>query len=108
MIKHVLLAAVFCLLAGLPAYAQYSGWPYLGSPFQVPGTVYAANFDQGGEGVAYHDTDWTNWGGQYRDTGVDIEFDAEGGYDVGWFDPGEWMNYTVDVASAGKIGRAHV
>jgi endonuclease/exonuclease/phosphatase family metal-dependent hydrolase len=102
MIKHVVLAPVFCLLAGLPAYAQYSGSPYLGNPVQLPGTVYAANFDNGGEGVAYHDTDWINWGGQYRDTGVDIQWASDGGYDIGWFDAGEWLNYTVNVASAGS------
>ena len=101
MIKHVLLAPFFCLLAALPAFAQYSGSPYTGSPVQFPGAIYAANFDNGGEGVAYHDTDWINWGGQYRDTGVDIEPSSEGGYDIGWFDAGEWLNYTVNVASAG-------
>ncbi|MDO8686315.1 MAG: hypothetical protein Q7J78_06575 [Clostridiales bacterium] len=36
------------------------------------GTIQAENFDNGGEGVAYHDSDATNSGGQYRSTGVDI------------------------------------
>ena len=32
---------------------------------------------------------------------MDIEACSEGGADVGWIANGEWMNYTVDVASAG-------
>ncbi len=75
--------------------------PYLGSPVLLPGTVQAENFDNGGEGVAYHDADAANNGGAYRQTGVDIEAASGGGYDVGWFGAGEWMNYTVNVATAG-------
>src|SRR5205085_3568189 len=37
-----------------------------------------------------------------RTTGVDIEPSAEGGYDVGWIAKGEWLNFTVNVASAGS------
>src|SRR5262249_1886423 len=60
-----------------------------------------ANFDNGGEGVAYHDTTSGNTGGAYRTTNVDIEQASDGGFDVGWIDAGEWLNYTVSVASAG-------
>jgi predicted amidohydrolase len=69
----------------------------------VPGTIQAENYDTGGEGVAYHDTTSTNYGGQYRTDGVDIESttDTGGGYDVGWMDPTEWLRYTVSVAAAG-------
>jgi endoglucanase len=79
------------------------GSPYTGIPAAVPGLVEAENFDEGGEGVGYHDSDATNSGGQYRATGVDVEAtgDAGGGYDVGWVSPGEWLQYTVDVATAG-------
>jgi len=55
---------------------------------------------------AYHDTDATNDGGAYRLTeGVDIEptGDSGGGYDVGWTHGGEWMKYTVNVATAGIV-----
>ena len=76
--------------------------PFYGSPMAIPGVVEAEDFDYGGEGVAYHDTDPGNIGGAYRfDEGVDIEACSEGGADVGWIANGEWMNYTVDVASAG-------
>ena len=76
--------------------------PYSGSPAAIPGTIEAENFDNGGEGVAYHDTTSGNSGGQYRSTDVDIEASSEGGYDVGWTAAGEWLNYTVSVGSAGS------
>jgi hypothetical protein len=75
--------------------------PYLGTSVALPGTVQAANFDHSGEGVAYHDTTSGNTGGAYRTTGVDIEPASDGGYDVGWIDAGEWLNYTVNVGSPG-------
>jgi hypothetical protein len=51
--------------------------------------------------VAYSDTSAANEGGQYRSTAVDIETSTEGGYDVGWIAPGEWLKYTVNVTAAG-------
>src|SRR5258708_20092005 len=75
---------------------------YGGSPAPIPGTVRAENFDNGGEGVAYHDTTSGNAGGAYRSTDVDLEASSEGGFDVGWTAVGEWLNYTVTVASAGS------
>jgi hypothetical protein len=76
--------------------------PYTGSPVPLPGTVQAANYDVGGEGVAYHDTTSGNSGGAYRQDNVDIESAAGGGYDVGWAAAGEWMNYSVAVSAAGS------
>jgi len=67
--------------------------------------IEAENFDLGGEGVAYHDRDVINRGGLYRPAeGVDIEActDTGGGYDVGWTDTGEYMNYSVQVADGGS------
>jgi len=79
------------------------GSPYGGTARSVPGTIQVEDFDDGGEGVGYHDSDATNSGGQYRSTGVDIEAtsDAGGGSNVGWLSPGEWLQYTVNVATAG-------
>jgi len=76
--------------------------PYTGTPAAIPGVIAAANFDNGGEGVAYHDTTAGNLGGAYRSTDVDLERCADGGYDIGWILAGEWVNYTVNVASAGS------
>ena len=78
--------------------------PYPGpDPHPIPGTMEAEDYDAGGEGVAYHDTTLGNQGGEYRDDDVDIESttDVGGGYNVGWIKEGEWLEYSVDVASAG-------
>jgi hypothetical protein len=66
--------------------------------------VQAENFDNGAAGVAYSDTNSTNSGGAYRSTGVDIATSTDptgGGYYVGWTKAGEWLTYTVNVATTG-------
>lgn len=74
--------------------------PYSGTPAAIPGRIIAADFDNGGEGIAFHDADPENQGGAYRpDSPVDIEPASEGGYNVGWIEPDEWLEYTVDVAN---------
>jgi glycosidase len=89
-----------------PSAAMYTGLPYLGTPAAIPGTIDFDNYDIGGQGIAYNDSDPTNDGGAYRPSeGVDIEpgTDSNGignGYDVGWVEPGEWAKYTVNVASS--------
>ena len=72
-----------------------------GTTTQLPGRVEAENFDTGGDGAAYHDTTAGNTGGAYRSTDVDIESCIEGGYNVGWIAGGEWLTYTVNIATAG-------
>ncbi len=81
--------------------------PFGGTPVPIPGTIQAENFDNGGQGVAYFDSTAGNSGGSYRTTeAVDIETstDTGGGFDLGWIAPGEWLNYTVNVAAAGQYG----
>jgi probable HAF family extracellular repeat protein len=82
--------------------------PYGGTPRAIPGTIQAEDFDEGGEGVAYHDSGPNNAGGAYRPTGVDIAgaSDIGGGYTVGWMTAGEWLNYTVSVAQSGTYSLA--
>jgi GH35 family endo-1,4-beta-xylanase len=76
--------------------------PYPGpAAYSIPGRIEAENYDLGGEGVAFHDTDTNNEGGDYRSDGVDVETCGEGGYNVGWIQTGEWLEYTVDVALTG-------
>jgi hypothetical protein len=80
--------------------------PYPGpNPAAIPGIIEAENYDNGGEGVAYHDLDTTNNGGVYRTTeGVDVKAVTDSGtagYAVGWAQAGEWLEYTVNVAQAG-------
>lgn len=79
--------------------------PFGGNPAAVPGRVQAENFDEGGEGVAYHDTTAGNSGGQHRPASdVDIEgtTDTGGGFNVGWITAPEWLEYTVNVATTGN------
>jgi phosphatidylserine/phosphatidylglycerophosphate/cardiolipin synthase-like enzyme len=79
--------------------------PYNGVVVPLPGVIQAENFDEGGSGVGYFDTTSGNSGGRHRTTtDVDIENTADstgGDYNVGWTAPGEWLKYTVNVASAG-------
>ncbi len=80
------------------------GLPYGGTAPTLPGSVVQAeNFDEGASGVAYKDITSSNTGGKYRTTGVDIgaSTDSGGGFNVGWTAPGEWLNYTVNVSTAG-------
>jgi hypothetical protein len=69
--------------------AGHGKTPYAGV-IQLPGFIQAENFDNGGEGIAYHDTSAGNTGGAYRTDNVDIETtgDTGGGYDIGWTDVG--------------------
>ena len=93
--------------AATAAYAA-TGAPYGGTAAAVPGTVYAANYDTGGQGVAYSVTSANGSANSYRSDGVDLEATADtqdstgaGADDMGWTTPGQWFNYTVNVATAG-------
>src|SRR5581483_5656936 len=76
--------------------------PYSGTAIGLPGRIQAENYDKGGEGVAFHDTTGGNAGKTYRTDGVDLQAttDAGGGRDLGWTVKGEWLKYSVTVASA--------
>ncbi len=90
---------------------DYSTLPFVDDT--IPGTIYAVNYDLGRIGYAYNDADFENIGGSnttwnqgwsYRNDGVDIEQcsdAASNGYDVGWVNTGEWMQYTVNIVKAG-------
>lgn len=103
-------------------------------PQLIPGKIECELYDQGGEGVAYHDTDAVNNGSgklnpvngnplnEFRiNEGVDISYSKADDIDnnpfnkvprsigdlyVGWTVPTEWINYTVEVTKSGtyKIG----
>lgn len=89
-------------------------WPTSGN---VPGIVYASDYDMGRAGFAYSDavdatyhvsggsfTAWNN-GWRHRNDGVDIErCNSNGpnnGLAVGWTEAGEWTKYTLDAAFTG-------
>ena len=83
-----------------------------GAPWAVPTSgvvrIPAADFDQGGEGLAFHeyinDTGNGDWLG--RSTGTTSEVDlyrsAAEGLRLGGVNNGEWINYTLNVPTAGK------
>jgi len=78
--------------------------PFGGKPQMIPGTVEFENFDEGGEGVAYHDIEAANDPVRipYRKTDVDLEITPDKKIVlVGHIKTGEWMKYTVDVAKSG-------
>ncbi|WP_301002571.1 carbohydrate-binding protein [Capsulimonas corticalis] len=65
--------------------------------------IESEDYDNGGEGVSYHDTDGVDTGQGYReDEAVDVEPFGDGRrFDVGYTRPGQWLKYTVTVAAAG-------
>ena len=75
---------------------------YNNTPAKVPGTVEAEKFDVGMDGIAYHDVDIENLGGAYRmGPGVDI-YKSGSIYYVAHTQPGEWMEYTLNVQKEGR------
>ena len=145
--RHRWLAMVVSVAALLAAGTSASAAEYVdsykGTPFvdshhakdaqKIPGRIEIAAYDNGGEGIAYHDVDPQNHGsgelnpanGSYlnefrKGDGGDTSYtkfhitpDAidDNPFDVvqppadqlylGWTEPGEWVNITVDVAEAG-------
>ena len=75
--------------------------PYHGSALVLPGVLQAEDFDLGGEGVAYHDSDPANVPNSYRPLeGVDIEARDTGGYQIAYLESGEWLEYTLQVPAS--------
>ena len=111
-------------------FVNDQGKPYKDSLQVIPGKLECEKYDSGGEGIAYHDKDSLNNGsgklnpndGTYFNTfrineGVDISYTKPRGIDnspfneaaplmnqlyVGWTEPGEWINYSVDIKESGR------
>ena len=108
----------------------YQDARYQSGPQKIPGQVEFVYYDRGGEGIAYHDADAKNNGsgalnpadGTYlnefrKDEAVDISYTKfhdqidnspynlvappQNQLYVGWTEPGEWLNLTVQVAQSG-------
>ena len=121
-------------IAGLFTLA-HAGQPfhdtvYHGERQRIPGPIFCAYYDKGGEGVAYHDSEEENQGsgklnpidGSYLNEfrhreGIDISYTKQlndldspcnkvvpplGLLYVGWNSPGEWFNLTVEADEAGE------
>lgn len=122
------------VLLGLSAKLALAGQPFgdgvhPAAPQKIPGALFCAYYDQGGEGVAYHDNDKANQGsgklnppnGTYlhdfrKDEGLDVSYtkqvpDIDSASNkvvpplnllyVGWNQVGEWFNITVETTKAG-------
>ncbi|HEX8745693.1 MAG TPA: discoidin domain-containing protein, partial [Pyrinomonadaceae bacterium] len=99
----------------IEVYASVDDAFYTGRPLSIPGTIETENFDNGGEGVGYHDTTPGTTGQDFdqpapypvpsyrQPTDVDIYKSvnySNGHLIVG--QAGDWLNYTVDVATTGR------
>ncbi len=134
------LAPLAVCLLGVVGSAPQPAWPAARSsrpfgdtlhpavPQRLPGPVFCAYYDSGGEGIAYHDTEAQNMGngrlnppnGTYlnefrRLEGLDTSYTKQipdldspsnrvipplGLLYVGWNEPGEWFKLTVKTAEA--------
>lgn len=69
----------------------------------APATVQAENYDLGGAGVAFSDTDAQNFGGAVRSDAVDVWQTPDGsGFVVGRTRAGEWLEYSIEVREDGR------
>jgi len=115
---------------------NYQGKPfkdtqYTGGAQIIPGRLQCEYYDEGGEGISFHDTDTLNSGSgalnpadgtylnefrmhepvdisytKFRDPGIDnnpynIVEPDENQLYLGWTKPGEWTKYTVNVTESG-------
>ncbi|HEY2581868.1 MAG TPA: carbohydrate-binding protein [Mucilaginibacter sp.] len=123
-------ALIILAVVGFVACKSYYKTLSAGRPYQdkiqgIPGRVECELYNEGGEGIAYHDSDSVNNGSgklnpangtflnEFRmKEGVDISYTKSGNIDnnpynklprdldklyVGWTVPGEWINYTIKV-----------
>lgn len=129
--KNKMIALTGIVMISSAFIAIHPGRPWKGKMQQLPGKLECELYDEGGEGIAYHDTDSLNLGsgrlnpanGNYlnefrMNEGVDISYTKTGDIDnnaynkvprelnkfyVGWTKPGEWIHYTVNVNETGTF-----
>jgi hypothetical protein len=72
--------------------------PYNGIAIDLPGKIEAEEYDIGGRNTSYSDKTTGNEGERFRFEDVDIEttIDIGLGYNVGWIENGEWLEYTIN------------
>jgi len=80
--------------------ASQSAFNASGTPWAVDDglTLNAGLYDEGGPEVAYHDSSEEQLGVNTRNEGVDLR---DNGQSIGSVANGEWVEYTVDVATPG-------
>lgn len=92
------------LLHGYPTRTTVVGTdqaPFTGVREIIPGIIEMEEYDLGGEGLAYHDTEPENIPAGYRvDEGVDIGA-LGNGYILEYVANGEWIEYSINVTHSG-------
>jgi hypothetical protein len=129
MIIYTLLTLAF-LSCNSQRKIHHAGQPWQNKMQQVPGRIEFEFYNEGGEGIAYHDSDSVNNGSgklnpangsflnEFRmKEGVDISYTKPKPIDnnpfnlvprdlnklyVGWTKPGEWINYTINVNESAR------
>ncbi len=99
----VLCLAAIAVALFRPMFRSAEPTPYRRQPASIA-HIEAEDYDEGGEGVAYHDTTPPNHGAFYREeSAVDLYRRPGSGAVVhlAAIEPGEWVTYTVDVPDAG-------
>lgn len=128
--KTIVYSLLVITLCHTHVFAQtYTGRAWHDSVQTIPGKIQCELYDEGGQGVAYNDSDGVNNGsgrlnpndGSYLNTfrmdeGVDLSYTKMNDVDnnpynivepemkqlyAGWTKPGEWIRYTVDIKKAG-------
>jgi alpha-glucosidase len=77
--------------------------PHFFPPPSLPATLKASNYDNGGEGIAFHSTRPLPLQKVYRedDFALAATSDAGGGYVLAGLAAGEWARYTIDCGNGG-------
>ena len=74
----------------------------------IPGVFEAEDFDKGGEGFTFHDSDSNREGDKnYRSDSEGVDFVVgNGGTAIGYTATNEWLEYSIDVKEAGGYSYA--
>lgn len=97
--------ATSCAVSNLVRVTVGEQLPYHGVAATIPGSIWAGEYDifEGGlaQSIAYQDLSPGNAGNYRSSEWVDAENHPTEGPVVGWLQAGEWLEYTVDVQTAG-------
>jgi hypothetical protein len=90
----------FSLTSGSQLPDSQAAFNESGAPWAVDDglTLNAGLYDEGGPEVAYHDSSEAQLGDNTRNEGVDLR---DNGNSIGSVANGEWVEYTIDVATPG-------
>ncbi len=97
------LAAVAIDTTGEAAGSGGEPTPHFFPAPALPAVIKASNYDNGGEGIAFHSTRPAPANRLYRDDdfGLAPTSDAGGGYALTGLKAGEWARYTIDCGNGG-------